>query len=87
MNLKQSLQIGAALAKLGPMLMSVVTQVIAAIPGGITADEAEKIATQALADEDLKIMVKGVDIIDPETQEALLTVVARIARNVVSAVA
>ncbi len=87
MNLKQSLQVGAALAKLGPLILSVVMDVVSAIPDGITADEAESIAVNAFGGEDFKIAVKGVDIIDDETQAALLKAVARIARNLVSAVA
>lgn len=86
MNLAAGLQIGTALAKLGPVLVGVATKVIAALPGGISADEAEAVAASAFEGEDVKVTVRGVDVIDTETQAYLVKALARFGRNLFDAV-
>lgn len=86
MNLKQGLQIGTAIAKLGPVLVGVATKVVAALPNGISAAESETIAASAFEGEDIKVKVNGVDVIDDETQAYLVKGLARFGRNLFAAV-
>lgn len=85
MNMINGVKVGAALAKLGTVAVSVASQLIAAIPGGVTGDEAELIARQVMAEEDIAVRVNGVDIVDMVAQDHLVSALARIGRNLVSA--
>lgn len=83
--MKGSLQATVALAKVGGLVITVGTRVLAALDDGISADEAEDIALAAFEGEDLSVRVKGADILDDVAQAHLIAAVARLARNVVAA--
>ncbi len=83
--MKNGFQVGILIAKIAALAPSLVVKIMEVIPDGVTADEAEALAVQALGGEDIKIMIKGTDVLDDETQAHLLAFVARAVRNVVSA--
>lgn len=83
--MKAGFQGGVALAKIGGLAIKVGADVMAALPDGVSAEEAEKIAVDAIADEDLRVMVKGVDVLDERAQELLAAFLARVTRNVTEA--
>ena len=76
--MKGSFQATVALARVGAILVKVGVDVMAAIPGGISPDEAEAIARKSLDGEDIRVMVKGEDIIDDQAQAALATFLAKV---------
>lgn len=69
------------LLKLAAKLPSLFVAVAEALPEGVTADEAESIALNTDLG-DLKVKVKGHDIIDDETQSMLQAALARIVVNI-----
>jgi hypothetical protein len=85
LNLLQGIQVGAALAKIGGVAVSIGTKLFAALPGGITADEAEAIAVAELAGEDIKIKINGIDVIDEGAEKHFEAALARVARNITHA--
>ncbi len=80
------LQAGLALAKVLAIVPGLLSKVLDAMgDSAVTADEAEGIALTALADEDVKILIKGMDVLDDKSEDMLVGLVARIVRNVVAA--
>lgn len=85
--MKANIEAGVALAKIGAIALNVGMKVMSALPGGITAEEAEQIALAAIGDEDIKIKVRGVDVMDAETQGYFVKGIARFARNLADVLA
>lgn len=84
------LQLFAAIAHvgaaLGPHVISIGTKVVSSLTGGVTADEAQALAEGASAEAgDIKVKVKGVDIVDDEAQKLLAGFIGRVVRNAVTA--
>lgn len=83
--MKTSLQFGVLIAKIAALAPALVGKVLAVIPDGVSADEAEALAVEALGGEDIRVMIRGVDVLDDETQAHLVAFVARAVRNVIAA--
>lgn len=83
--MKTSLQVGVLLAKIAALAPSLIAKVLSVIPDGVSADEAEALAVAALGGEDIRVMIRGVDVLDDETQAHLVSFVARAVRNVIAA--
>lgn len=81
------LQAAAVLAKLGAIATKIGIDILAAIPGGVQPDEAEALARKALSGEDIKIKVKGVDVLDDVAQGHLAAAIARVVSLTGSALA
>lgn len=71
--------------KIVAVVVKVVSEVKHVASEGISADEAEKLAIDLVATEDMRVEVNGVDIIDAGAQTHLAAALARIARNLVAA--
>lgn len=94
MSRKGRIAIGAvravALTKVGLKLVDVLASagetILEAIGDRkVTANEAETLASRALRNENIKLRVKGRDVIDDQTQDHLVRAFARICANVVNA--
>lgn len=72
-------------AKIVGIVVKTVSEVKHVVSGGVSADEAEAMAVKLVADEDMRVEVNGVDIIDAGAQTHLAAALARIARNLVAA--
>jgi hypothetical protein len=83
--MKTSLQLGVLIAKIAALAPALVGKVLSVIPDGVSADEAEALAVEALGGEDIRVMIRGVDVLDDETQAHLVAFVARAVRNVIDA--
>lgn len=84
-----SIQILSALAHLGAALpahlLQIASAVIKAVEGGVTAEEAEAVAVQVSTEAgDLKVKVKGQDIVDAEAQAHFAAGFGRVVAKVVS---
>lgn len=83
--MKTSIQIGVFAAKLAALVPAVLAKVLSVLPDGVTADEAEAIALTALDGEDIKILIRGIDVLDDESERHLIAFTARTVRNIVVA--
>lgn len=83
--LRDGLTVSAALGKVGSVITRVGYEVIGRVGGGITADEAQDIGLSVLEGENLRVNVRGHDVLDTECEQLLGQLVARLARNIVVA--
>lgn len=80
------LQAGLALAKVLALLPALLGKVLDAMGDQeITADEAESLALTALGAEDIRIAIRGVDVLDERSEDYLVGLVARVLRNAIAA--
>jgi hypothetical protein len=84
--MKTALLIVQFLGSLASFVPQIANEVADAIKDGrITADEAESFARELSESRDLRVKIKGIDVLDDEAQAHLAACIARVVATAVSA--